>query len=60
MLIELFNRMYTNENRVIFKEEIEQLKSKYLTNNVHNEKEKTQRKSLFSVTKKFLKLFGII
>lgn len=57
---EFIHRIWTNENHVILKHEIEALKTSILMKDTLNDKEKISRKKLYQVAKRFLMQFGII
>lgn len=61
MIIQIFNRLQTSEHNMVTKQEIEALKHQFLIKDCSgNDKEKQIRKQIFSLTKKYLKLLGII
>lgn len=60
-LTQIFNRLAHNDNNFISKQEMEALEQQFLVKDCgSNDKEKALRKQVFSVTKKYLKLLGLV
>lgn len=61
LLIQMISRLHHNEDNTISKQELEALKTQFLVKECSsNDKEKALRKQLFSVTKKYMKILGLI
>jgi hypothetical protein len=59
-LQEFIHRIWTNDNHVILKQEIDALKSSILMKDSVGEKEQEQRKKLYQVAKRFMMQIGLI
>lgn len=61
LLTQIFNRLAHNEGGFVSKQEMEALEQQFLLKDCgSNDKEKSLRKQVFSVTKKYLKLLGLV
>mmetsp|Transcript_2046 Transcript_2046/g.3062 ORF Transcript_2046/g.3062 Transcript_2046/m.3062 type:complete len:262 (+) Transcript_2046:2-787(+) len=58
LLQELFGRLLSNDSNVVFKEEVAQLKSRYLYGDCRSELEKTNANKMFKAIKRYLYIIG--